>query len=47
MFEGCHLCRDTGAMLQAAGFSDIQLESFRVHTVIFPIAHQMQPIRTR
>lgn len=47
MFEGCHLCRDAGAMLQAAGFSEIDLEPFRLSTLIFPVAYQIQAVCER
>lgn len=47
LFDGCDLCRDTAALVEAAGFSEARIELFRVPTVIFPIAHQIQAVCTR
>lgn len=30
LFDGCHVDRDTGAMIEAAGFASVEIERFRV-----------------
>jgi ubiquinone/menaquinone biosynthesis C-methylase UbiE len=40
-FEGCDLCRDTGATLKRAGFSEIQIQPMIVPTMFLPIRHQI------
>ncbi len=35
--EGCHTNRDTIAAIEAAGFSDIEVESFRAFTPLIPV----------
>ena len=41
LFEGCDLCRDTGAALQTAGFGSVRVEPLRLDTVFVPIRHQI------
>ena len=41
MFEGCDLCRDTGATLKGAGFSEVQIQPLIVPTVFLPIRHHI------
>jgi ubiquinone/menaquinone biosynthesis C-methylase UbiE len=36
-FEGCDLCRDTGAALQSAGFASVEIEPVTWRTAIVPI----------
>jgi ubiquinone/menaquinone biosynthesis C-methylase UbiE len=41
VFEGCDLCRETGASLQAAGFSQVQIEHIVAKTIFVPLRHQI------
>lgn len=40
-FEGCDLCRDTGATLQSSGFSQVDVRPFVLPTIFAPIRHQI------
>lgn len=40
-FEGCDLCRDTGATLQSSGFSQVDVRPFVLPTIFVPIRHQI------
>lgn len=40
-FEGCELCRDTGAMLQSSGFSQVDVRPFVLPTIFVPIRRQI------
>lgn len=42
MFEGCDLCRDTGATLRDAGFSSVEVHPFVLPTALVPIRHQIE-----
>jgi SAM-dependent methyltransferase len=41
LFEGCELCRDTGATLRSSGFSRIDVQSLVLPTIFIPIRHQI------
>jgi SAM-dependent methyltransferase len=41
VFEGCHTHRDTARTLEAAGFSQVQIERFDVDTLFVPIRPQL------
>jgi len=41
LFEGCELCRDTGATLRSSGFSRVDLQSLVLPTIFIPIRHQI------
>jgi SAM-dependent methyltransferase len=43
-FEGCDLCRDTGATLQAAGFAHVDLQRLVFRTVFVPIRYQISAL---
>lgn len=47
LFQGCDLCRDTAAMIDAAGFSTFEVEHFKLDTVLLPIANQIQAVCKR
>lgn len=44
LFEGCELCRNTGATLQAAGFSRVDIQPLVVSTIFVPIRHQITAV---
>lgn len=41
VFEGCDLCRDTGATLRNAGFSQVHVRQLILPTMFVPIRHQI------
>jgi ubiquinone/menaquinone biosynthesis C-methylase UbiE len=41
VFEGCDLCRDTGATLRSSGFAQVDVQSLVLPTVFVPIRHQI------
>lgn len=41
IFEGCDLCRDTGATLRSSGFSSIEVKPLVLPTIFIPIRHQI------
>ena len=41
VFEGCELCRDTGATLNRAGFSHVHIQRMILPTMFVPIRHQI------
>lgn len=41
LFEGCDLCRDTGAALRRAGFSRVDIEPMTLDTLFVPIRPQI------
>ena len=41
VFEGCDLCRDTGATLRSSGFAQIDVQSLVLPTIFLPIRHQI------
>jgi SAM-dependent methyltransferase len=41
VFEGCELCRDTGATLRSAGFSRVDVQSLVLPTIFVPIRHHI------
>jgi hypothetical protein len=41
VFEGCDLCRDTGATLGRAGFSQVNVQRLVLPTMFVPIRHQI------
>lgn len=43
-FEGCDLCRDTGATLQLSGFSQVDVRPFVLPTIFMPIRHQITAV---
>lgn len=47
LFEGCDLCRDTATAIKAAGFSTVDVEHFKLDTILLPIAHQIQAVCVR
>jgi ubiquinone/menaquinone biosynthesis C-methylase UbiE len=44
LFEGCHLCRDTEAMLRAAGFARVELQQLTLPAIFLPIRHQIAAV---
>ncbi len=40
-FEGCDLCRDTGATLRSSGFSSVEVKPLILPTMFIPIRHQI------
>jgi SAM-dependent methyltransferase len=44
MFEGCDLCRDTGAALRGAGFSAVDVRPFVLPASLGPIRHQIEAL---
>lgn len=45
LFEGCDLCRDTGALLQGAGFADLELHTHLLRrSVFYPVNHAIAGI---
>jgi ubiquinone/menaquinone biosynthesis C-methylase UbiE len=44
IFEGCDLCRDTGATLRSSGFSKIEVKPLILPTMFIPIRHQITAI---
>lgn len=47
VFEGCHTHRDTAATLEAAGFSDVELERFTWPSAFVPVRPQIAAVCTR
>lgn len=41
LFEGCDLCRDTGEVLQGAGFSQVNIERILAKTIFVPLQYQI------
>ena len=41
LFEGCDLCRDTGATLRSSGFSQVEVNRILPPTMFIPIRHQI------
>ena len=41
LFEGCDLCRDTGELLQGAGFSQVNIERIVAKTIFVPLRYQI------
>jgi SAM-dependent methyltransferase len=41
LFEGCELCRDTGATLRSSGFSRVDVQPLVLPTIFVPIRHQI------
>ncbi len=44
LFEGCDLCRDTGATLRSSGFSKVEVKPLQLPTMFIPIRHQITAI---
>jgi len=44
VFEGCDLCRDTGATLQASGFAQVYVQPLVLPTIFVPIRHQIAAV---
>lgn len=47
LFDGCHLNRDTGSYLEAAGFSSLDVKPFRVLPDPLPIARHIAGLAVR
>jgi SAM-dependent methyltransferase len=45
-FEGCDLCRPTGALLAAAGFAEVDLEHYRMRSLFLPVNEQVAGVAT-
>jgi SAM-dependent methyltransferase len=45
-FEGCDLCRPTGALLSAAGFATVELERYRLRSLFVPVNEQVAGVAT-
>ena len=45
-FEGCDLCRPTGALLTAAGFAHVDLERYRIRSLFVPVNEQVAGVAT-
>jgi ubiquinone/menaquinone biosynthesis C-methylase UbiE len=41
VFEGCDLCRDTGATLRSSGFAQVDVQPLVLPTIFVPIRHQI------
>lgn len=46
VFEGCDLCRDTGATLRASGFASVDVQPLVLPTILVPIRHQIVAVCT-
>jgi SAM-dependent methyltransferase len=44
VFEGCDLCRDTGATLRSSGFAQVDVQPFVLPTIFVPIRHQIAAV---
>jgi SAM-dependent methyltransferase len=44
VFEGCDLCRDTGAILRAAGFASAEIDGVIVPSGLAPVAHHIAAV---
>ena len=44
VFEGCDLCRDTGATLRASGFAQVDVQPLVLPTMFVPIRHQITAV---
>ena len=44
VFDGCDVCRDTGALLRAAGFSSADVQPMVMRTFALPIRHQIRAV---
>jgi ubiquinone/menaquinone biosynthesis C-methylase UbiE len=44
VFEGCDLCRDTGATLRSSGFAHVDVQPFVLPTIFVPIRHQIAAV---
>jgi SAM-dependent methyltransferase len=44
LFEGCDLCRDTGATLRSSGFQHVEVKPIVLPTIFIPIRHQITAI---
>jgi ubiquinone/menaquinone biosynthesis C-methylase UbiE len=47
VFEGCNLCNNTAAILEQAGFRDVEIKPLIVRTVFQPIRYQIIASCTR
>jgi len=47
VFEGCHTNRDTATILRQAGFSDVILDEFNIHSPAVPINVQISGYATK
>ena len=45
-FEGCDLCRPTGALLTAARFANLDLEHYRIRSLFLPVNEQVAGVAT-
>ena len=45
-FEGCDLYRRTAALLIAAGFSEVDLEHYRMRSLFLPVNEQVGGVAT-
>lgn len=43
-FEGCHTHRDTGGLLERAGFSQVSIEPFTWHSAFLPVRPQIAAV---
>ena len=41
LFEGCHLCRNTGALLNETGFGKVDIQHLVLATSLLPIRYQI------
>ncbi|MGE3287663.1 MAG: class I SAM-dependent methyltransferase [Pseudonocardia sp.] len=46
LFEGCDLCRDTAALIRAAGFADVDVQRYRLRSPLLPINEQVSGTAT-
>lgn len=44
LFEGCDLCRNTGATLHGAGFSKVEVDPLLFRSIVAPIRHQITAV---
>ena len=44
VFEGCDLCRDTGATLYSSGFARVNVQTLVLPTIFVPIRHQIAAV---
>lgn len=44
LFEGCDLCRNTGATLHSAGFSRVEVAPLLFRSIVAPIRHQITAV---
>lgn len=47
LFEGCDVCRDTGSLIGAQGFADVEMHHRMLKPAVVPVAPLVWGIATR